>query len=55
MKKLLKFALFIFLAFLCPILIYNSANKIKTLEEQDSIIDRQLKLENDFLIFECPK
>ena len=61
MKKLLKFALFIFLAFLCPILIYNSANKIETLEEQDSIIDKQLKLENDFLsdieeyTFENPK
>lgn len=49
MKKFLKFALFIFLAFACPILIYYSALKIEDLEEIPSIITKQANIEEQFI------
>lgn len=61
MKKILKFALFIFIAFACPILIYQSAQKVKDLEEIPSLIDTQFLKEQEFLsdvekyTFENPK
>lgn len=61
MKKILKFALFIFLAFACPILIYYSEKQVEDLETQPSLVEKQLKLEQEFLsdindyTFENPK
>lgn len=49
MKKIFKFALFIFLAFACPIIIYYSALKIEDLEEIPSIITKQANKEEQFL------
>ena len=61
MKKLLKFLLFVFLAFACPILIYYSALKVEDLEEKPSLVEKQYELEQEFLsdideyTFENPK
>ncbi len=49
MKKIIKFSLFIFLAFACPILIYYTALKVEDLEEIPSLITSQADLEKQFL------
>ncbi len=49
MKKIIKFAFFVFLAFACPILIYYTALQIKDLEEIPSLITTQASLEEQFL------
>lgn len=49
MKKIFKFAIFIFLAFACPILIYYGEQKIKDVEEVPSLIEHQYELEQSFL------
>ncbi len=49
MKKIFKFAIFIFLAFACPILIYYGEQKIKDVEEVPSLIEHQYELEKSFL------
>lgn len=61
MKKILKIALFAFLAFACPIIIYYQAEKVVDIEEQPSLIEKQYELEQNFLndieqyTFENPK
>ena len=49
MKKFFKFAIFIFLAFACPILIYYSSLKTEDLKEIPSIITKQADIEKQII------
>ncbi len=49
MKKILKFSLFIFLAFACPIIIYYQEKKIIDIETSPDIMQQQYDMEQNFL------